>query len=94
MPVAGRGRGKFVPAKGKGKLFATGVGSITTRDTPQPNNGLGNGDTGGWGNSTVTGQLLPTLGVMYTMTQIPTDSQTPVRRLKCNSTFTTQTWLG
>lgn len=55
MPVAGRGRGKFVPAKGKGKLFATGVGSITTRDTPQPNNGLGNGDTGGWGNSNGNG---------------------------------------
>lgn len=58
MPVAGRGRGKFVPAKGKGKLFASGVGNLTTRDTPQSNNngfgngGFGNGDTGGgWGNS-------------------------------------------
>jgi len=52
MPVAGRGRGKFVPAKGKGKLFAAGVGNLTTRDTPPSNNGFGNGDTGGgWGNS-------------------------------------------
>ena len=55
MPVAGRGRGKFVPAKGKGKLFAGGVGSITTRDAPPTinnNNGVGNGNAGGgWGNS-------------------------------------------
>lgn len=56
MPVAGRGRGKFVPAKGKGKLFASGVGNITTRDTPQSNNGFGNGSSngGGWGNSNGT----------------------------------------
>ena len=51
MPVAGRGRGKFIPAKGKGKLFS-GVGNLTTRDTPQSNNGVGNGNSGGgWGNN-------------------------------------------
>jgi len=56
MPVAGRGRGKFIPAKGKGKLFSAGVGNITTRDTPQTNTGLGNGDTGGgWGNNNSNG---------------------------------------
>lgn len=51
MPVAGRGRGKFIPTKGKGKLFASG--NNTARDTPQSsNNGFGGSTNGGgWGNN-------------------------------------------